>query len=255
MPNKILELTKPQQDYIKVVYQIFYDAALQTETNETTCANAEKAVGRLVGSALLPDYLVSWVENPEKGERLYQQKMQQVLGNLRISDSMYESLGHDFRTAATDHVLTGYRSVFDDLVHELVSPNCDFDVHRGLNIALSRNLLSIVDNSVALSSTMLSIPRDLPWVAECSYWARILESGVGVDRAIWITELTNLFEAAHALWVLPGEVIICMKPIQVTTDSEGKIITMHWKQGYPVYVAPTANYEDPQPGDVTVYNQ
>lgn len=254
MPDKIQELTQLQKDYIKVVYQIFYDATLQTETNETTCANAEKAVARLVGRALLPGYSVIWVDNPEKGEREYQQGLQRAFGNLKISDAMYESMGHDFRTTAKDHILTGYRSVFDDIVHERVSPNCDSDVHRGLNIALSRNLLPIIDNSVALSSTMLSIPRDLPWVAECSYWARTFEGGVGVDRAIWITELTNLFEVAHALWVLPGEVIICMKPIQVTTDSEGKIITMHWKfrdteANIPVF------HEDPQPGDVRVYNQ
>lgn len=255
MPNKIQELTQLQQDYIKVVYQLFYDAALQTETNEITCQNAEKAAARLVGSVLLPDYLVSWVENPEKGERLYQQGLQRAFGNLRVTSSVYESLGRDFRTAAMDYIIEGYKLVFADLVHERVSSNCDFDVHRGINIALSGDLLPIIDNSKALSNTVLSIPRDLPWVAECSYWARTFESGVGVDRASRITDITNFFEVAHALWVLPGEIIICMKPIQVTTDSDGKITTLHWKQGYPVYVAPNANYEDQKPGDVTVYNQ
>jgi hypothetical protein len=250
MSNKILELTPADLDTLKVVYQACYDAAIETETNSATCRNAERAVDHLVRSLLLPGYLETWVDNPENGDREYQRGLQRFLGNFRVTDSVYKNMSDEFRTIAMDHIKNVYFLAFTDLVNERVSSSCDFDVHTNLNLELCKILSSASDADKFSSRAVLSLPRDLPWVAECLFWARTFEEGCGTERAIWISSLREFFEVAHALWVLPGEVIICKKPIKV----DEKIINMQRE----VNEGTSANHifcEDPQPGDVRVYNQ
>jgi hypothetical protein len=227
MSEKIQTLTAPQKDQIQIVHQIFYDMALETETNLICMQNAEKAAGKLVEEVLEPGYKVTWVPSPEKGEYYYQERMKTFFGNLGLTDSMNVCIRKAFRVEATNLVREGMKTAFSDLIYRRVSRECCNEGYN-INVELTRELLTLRSNDRFGARVVLNLTGDLPWAAECSYWARTLPESCGVDLALWITAVHDFFEAAHALWVLPGEIVICKKPIQVTTWSEGRLIEMHW---------------------------
>lgn len=254
MSNKILELTTANRDMIQVVHQMFYDMALETETNEVNIKNAEEAASKLVGSALKPGYKIGWLSDPRKCETYYQEKLYRLFGQWSLTESMYESSTRGFRVAAVDHVREGRKTMFCDLVYQRVSKEC-YNEGYNIHVDLMKELIGVRALNKLGASAVFSLTNDLPWAAECSYWARTLPDGCGVDLGLWVTAVHDFFEAAHAFWVLPDEVIICKKPDGVTTDATGNIISMQWG---PIERSVAENpifCEDPQPGDVRVYNQ
>ena len=228
MPEKIQILTSPQRDQIQIVHQIFYDMALETETNEVCLRNAEAAAERLTRGTLMPGYQVVWVGNLKQGEARYHMRLRETFGSLGLTDSMYDAISRALQVEASDHIKDNKKAALCDLVYQRVSREC-YNEGYNINVELTNELTPIRSQGKLASSTVLNLVDDLPWAAECSYWARTLPEGCGVDLALWITAVHDFFEAAHALWVLPGEIIICKKPVQVTTDSsEGRLIEMHW---------------------------
>ena len=248
MPEKIQEFTSANRDQIQVVHQIFYDMALETETNEVCIKNAEVAVSKLVGSALKPGYKMFWVGSPEQGEEMYQELMKSLFSTLSflLTESLYEDMKSAFKVEVVELIRESKKTMFCDTVYQRVSKEC-YNEGYHITLELTRDLIQVRDQDKFGSRAAFNLTDDLPWAAEYSYWARTLGGSFGTDLALWITAVHDFFEAAHALWVLPGAVVICRKPDGVTTDEDGKIIAMHWGPIASSASAPTANYEDPRP--------
>ena len=184
---RIKSLTPEQKARIPQIREEFFRYATSTVCPEN------KVVAERSALALAPGSKVHWVENPEKGQELFQE-----LGgvSLAIVNSLYNSL---------------YNSLVDSLVDSLRNSLANSLANSLVN-SLRNSLVNSLDNSLvnSLDNSLVNYYW-AGWACFRAFGGEVAQCYSAEDAAK-LGLFIDLLKSTFAVWIVQDHIILCQKP-------------------------------------------
>ena len=196
--TKIEKLTAEQEKQVVEYRERFFKSA--TDCRPTDRERARKAGLRLAELGGLKNCQVTFIKNPSE--------VPEVMKSLR--GSLSESPWYSFSGESLRYSLG-----------ESLSKSLRYLLNESLRYSLRDSLLE------SLRESLWNSLHDSGWTALYSYAVNEL----GIECTPKHREIMELYceiaEAAFAVWIVPGTVIICDKP-RITEVENGKLVNIEW---------------------------
>ena len=201
--QKLSALTMPQQTQLSQMREEFFAWATSTKTDREA---AEEAVASLVSLDLEPGYKVTWVTNPRAGRDLTESLLATY---TPISIYPGHTLWNDICSTARQYIdgqlLIDLDSMILNPLRKNLTNHGKFSLHHELHEVGRRRV-----------HDCLSSPG---YIARYKFY-ETLGTQYSPKTAERLNGSVGVLKSAFALWVLPGQVILCDKPTLVNVEKD-----------------------------------
>ena len=204
--TKITKLTPEQEQQIAVYRDKYF--AFATSTKPVDLEAGKKAALRLAELAGVDNCEIVIVDNPGQGDSLW--------NSLR--DSIRDSICASLRDSLWDSLRDSIRELLRDSLRESLwdSP------WESLSASLWESLWD------SLSVSIWASIWDASWLAYYSYAVEVLSIECSDRHRDILKCYTTIAENFTAIWIVPGKIILCNKPTNVTIKNS-KVTDIKWR--------------------------
>ena len=223
--TKITKLTPEQEQQIAVYRDRYFKLA--TSTKPVDLEEGKRAALRLAELAGVDNCEIVIVDNPYEGYNRWNSIRDSL--SVSLGDSLRVSLRVSLGDSLWNSIWESISDSLRDSIWESISDSLSDSIWESISDSLRDSLRDSISDSLSdsLRDSIWDIIWDANWLAYYTYAVEVLSIECSNRHRELLKCYTTIAENFSALWIVPGKIILCNKPTNVTIKN-GEVTDMQW---------------------------